>query len=209
MSLRHILNEDPDPVHARSLYPPSSLAFHSDQPSFSGDLGHSPHPPSPPGSYMSQPQSRELPAGRQYDPVARHYDPEWESRSGQWSSAAYPSTYTNEDTRYSYDRDHVLSPVDPPSSFPQEEDDVISRKRRKGGDEDPEYMPSKPRRVCTFNACVLLVLNHDPDQPAKDAEGQGIAFEYRISQVQPATCRYSRTSSRYLRSGRVSRTLVR
>src|SRR5258707_15672664 len=101
MSLRHILNDDPDPVHARSHYPTPSHTFTSDHPSFSGDLGHSPRPPSSPGPYISQRHSREMPAGRQYDLAARHYDPDWDSRSGQWSPGYAP--YPNEDTRYSYD----------------------------------------------------------------------------------------------------------
>ena len=63
MSLQHILNDDPDPVHARSLYPPHLHIFPSDNPSFSGDLGHSPRPPSPPGPYISQCHSRECQLG--------------------------------------------------------------------------------------------------------------------------------------------------
>ena len=82
-----------------------------------------------------------------YHPSSQH-EPEWDPRSSHWSPEHHPP-YASEDSRYPYDQGHVVSPVEPSTTYPLEDEqdnDVISKKRRKG-DEDAEYMPSKPKRV--------------------------------------------------------------
>jgi len=142
MSLRHILNDEPVPLHAQ--YPPSSHTFSSNEHmTYTEDLG----PPSPPRSYVSQRHSREPSTAHHYYHPPSQHEPEWDPRSNHWSPERRP--YASEDSRYAYDQDHVVSPVEPSTAYPLEDDqdhDVISKKRRKG-DEDPEYMPSKPKRV--------------------------------------------------------------
>ncbi|KAF8973906.1 SNF2 family DNA-dependent ATPase [Flammula alnicola] len=151
MSLRHILNDEPVPVHSRQPYAAPSRMVSGDQPVYPADSALSPRPGSPPRSYSAQRQTREPHTGRSYyrPTASTQYDPGWDSRSGEWTPEEHPS-YASEHARYSYDHDHdrVVSPVDPQPPTPQEEEhDIISRKRRKGADQDSEYVPTKPRRV--------------------------------------------------------------
>jgi hypothetical protein len=147
MSLRHILNDESVPVH-RSPYPSSSRTFPSEHTHYLDDARHSPRPPSPPRSYVSQRYSPDSLGGQPFYHSATHYEPGWDSRSKGWSQEGHTSYV--EGGQYAYEQDHVVSPVEPSSNSlleDEQEDDVISKKRRKGGDEDAEYVPSKPRRV--------------------------------------------------------------
>ena len=150
MSLRHILNDEPPPVLPRQPYVAPSRMSSADHPPYPEDPRLSPQPGSPSRPYLRQ--SREAPEPRSYyrPSVIGQHDTSWDSRPGDWpTDDAAP--YASEQRRYPYDRDSVVSPIDVPQPLPQQdEQDVISKKRRKGGDHDADYMPTKPRRVSSF-----------------------------------------------------------
>ncbi len=101
---------------------------------------------------MSQRYSPDSLGGQPYYHSATQYEPGWDSRSKEWSPEGHTS-YVGEGGQYAYDQDHVVSPVELSSNYhleDEQDDDVISKKKRKGGDEDAEYVPSKPRRVWIF-----------------------------------------------------------
>ena len=134
MSLRNILNHEPLPLHP---YPPSSsipLPDKSPVPDESSQLSPLPSP----ASHTSQLLSAE--------PRIQHRSAlqlGWDSRSADWNV----DDHSIERPQYPYDEDPLVSPVDPHPSYPhQTETDPLSRKRRKGN-LDAEYVPTKPRRV--------------------------------------------------------------
>lgn len=152
MSLRHILNDEPPPVHPRQSYAAPSRMSSADHPPYPEDPRLSPQPGSPSRLYLTQRQPREVPEPRSYyrPSVTGQHDASWDSRVGDWPTDDTPS-YASEQQRYPYDRDPVVSPIEAPQPLPQQdEQDVISKKRRKGGDHDADYMPVKPRRVSPF-----------------------------------------------------------
>lgn len=155
MSLRHILNDEPLPVHSRPPYASPRMPL-ADQPSYLEDSRHTPQLGSPSRSYPSQRQPREVPTNRSYyrPSVTGQHDTSWDARSGEWA-AEDSLAYASEQHLLLYDQDQVISPLDPPPQLPQlDEQGVISKKRRKGGDNDAEYLPTKPRRVSFFMDAV-------------------------------------------------------
>lgn len=169
MSLRHILNDESVPVH-RSPYPSSSRTFPGEHAHYSNDARHPPRSLSPPRSYVSQHYSPESSSGQPYYQSTTQYEP----RSKEWSSEVH-TPYVGDGGQYSYDQDHIVSPVEGSSNYAldDEENDVTSKKKRKGVDEDTEYLPSKPRRVRGFiDFCFCLMT----DKPEKGAQKQGTAF---------------------------------
>ncbi|CAA7266562.1 unnamed protein product [Cyclocybe aegerita] len=131
-----------------SVYQPLSLpsrAPASDRDSYD-DPRLSPNPS--PRSHSSHRPLRESYTSRAYYQPQGQYDPSWDSRSGDWLPDDRAS-YTSDSRRYAYEHDRGLSPADSHSGFPQQDEhDVISKKRRKGGaDPDAEYMPTKQRRT--------------------------------------------------------------
>ncbi|KAF9532053.1 SNF2 family N-terminal domain-containing protein [Crepidotus variabilis] len=147
MSLRHILNDEPAPSHSRTPYATSSRTLSSDHVNYNDDARPSPRATSPSQQYVSQQHSRETQGGRSY--YVGHQDRGWDSRSADWSTEDHTS-YAGEVRRHPYDQDRVVSPIEPPANIPTEEEpepDAITKKKRKAGQEDAEYQPSKPRRT--------------------------------------------------------------
>jgi len=172
MSLRHILNDEPPPNHSRQPYAASSRTASGDHLGYSEDPQLSPSTASPPRSYSSQRLSRESHSARPYYHPPNQYDPGWDSRSGEYSPDDHAS-YASEGRRAPFEQDHVVSPVETPSTtyLQEEERDVIAKKRRKGGDLDAEYVPSKPRRVRVFLLVQISLSHSQVDESAKvDAE---------------------------------------
>ncbi|KAF9474476.1 hypothetical protein BDN70DRAFT_884789 [Pholiota conissans] len=139
MSLRHILNDEPGPRQPFTIPSRMPSGDHAE------DSVVSPRPTSPSRPYLSQRQPREVPETRSYyrPSVTGQHDPNWDSRFGDWSIDD-TSSYV-EQHRYPYLQDRVISPVEPPLG--EEEHDVMSKKHRKGGDQDSDYLPTKPRRM--------------------------------------------------------------
>jgi hypothetical protein len=111
----------------------------------------SPTPPyssqQPHGFHDSRPYYRPTP-----------YDAGWDSRSADWTPDEHPS-YASELSIRSYDRDPFASPVESQTAGPQEEEiAVASKKRRKGGDQDTEYKPTKGKRVSFLFVPLFLWL---------------------------------------------------
>lgn len=157
MSLRHILNDEPPPVHSRQPYPASSRLPPGDPPIYHDDRPLSPRPPSPNEPYLSPRHSRDTVASRPYYRPPAQYEPSWDSRSGDWTPEERP-VVDKERRQYSYDEDHAPSPVEPQHNHSvAPEPDVVSKKKRKAADKDADYLPTKPRRVC-ISMHVLLML---------------------------------------------------
>ena len=136
MSLRNILNHEPPPLHP---YPRMPL---SDQSPIPDDSRLSPLPS--PASHTSQLHPGEPHSSRIHHRSGLQYENlGWDSRSGDWNV----DDHTTERRQYSYDEDRLVSPIEPQAVYTQQDDhDILSRKRRKG-DHDAEYLPTKPRRV--------------------------------------------------------------
>ncbi|KAF9569693.1 hypothetical protein CPC08DRAFT_652613 [Agrocybe pediades] len=134
MSLRHILNDEPPPANSRQSYTPSAHVPSADPHNYSDDHPHSP--------LRSPRHTKDVQSSRPHYRPSAQYDPPWDNRS-----ADYPP-HVNERHHYPYDQEHAISPIDPPPEQPPDEDyELTSRKRRKAGDQDSDYMPTKPRRM--------------------------------------------------------------
>ncbi|KDR85120.1 hypothetical protein GALMADRAFT_218196 [Galerina marginata CBS 339.88] len=175
MSLRHILNDEPLPVHSRQPYAAPPRMASGDPPMYPEDRGLSPRTASPPGPYLSPRQSRESHSSRAYYRHPTQHDPGWDSRSGDWTPEELPS-YASDRRRYSYDRDRLVSPLEPQPTYPQDQEhDVISKKRRKG-DQDSDYLPTKTRRTSQRKSSRkgketrLILSSSEPMNPNMDHE---------------------------------------
>ncbi|KAF8912786.1 SNF2 family DNA-dependent ATPase [Gymnopilus junonius] len=136
MSLRHILNDEPP---APPYAPPSRTAS-VDHPAYPED-----RPFSPPQTLSSPRHGRDPHSGRPYYRPSTQYDQGWEAHSSEWAPEERPS-FAADHRRYSFDKGRPMSPND--ASLPlEDEHDVVSRKRRKGGEQDSEYLPTKQRRT--------------------------------------------------------------
>ncbi|PPQ89378.1 hypothetical protein CVT25_002196 [Psilocybe cyanescens] len=149
MSLRHILNDEPLPMHSRQPYAASSGMPSGDSPMYPEDNALSPRADSPSQSYLSPRHSREPFSSRtHYHPPAQS-DLSRDSRPGEWTPEEHPS-YAVDHRTYSYDEDHAVAPVEPQHNYPPEgEPDVVAKKRRKGGDKLKYTLhePTNPRRM--------------------------------------------------------------
>jgi len=155
MSLRHILNEEPPPTNSRHSYTPSSRVPSGDTTAYPEDRPPSSRPNSPSQPYLSPRQARDMQSAGHYR--LSEYETAWDPRSSEWpadESQSYPN-------HYPYDQEHTISPIDPPpEQLPGDSYDLTSRKKRKGGDQDSDYMPTKPRRVRVMNAARLFLLTN-------------------------------------------------
>ena len=150
MSLRHILNDEPLTTHSRQSYPSPSRIVVGEQHAHPGkELSPPLRSPTLPyssqrlasGSHDSRPYYRPVP-----------YDVGWDSRSADRTPDEHPS-YASE---RSYERDRVASPAESETVEPKEEEvAVASKKRRRGGHQDSEYLPTKGKRV-SFSSVPLF-----------------------------------------------------
>jgi hypothetical protein len=153
MSLRHILNDEPLTTHSRQSYAPPSRIVVAEQHAHPGkEL--SPRLQSPTLPYSSQRLASGSHDSRPYyRPVSNELG--WDSRSADRTPDEHPS-YASERSIRSYDRDRVASPVESETAEPQEEEvAVASKKRRRGGHQDSEYLPTKGKRV-SFSSVPLF-----------------------------------------------------
>lgn len=97
-----------------------------------------------PASHTSQLHSGEPHSSRILHRSGFQYEnPGWDSRSGDWNVDDHPT----ERQQNSYDEDRLVSPIEPQAIYTQQGDhDVLARKKRKGN-LDAEYLPTRPRRV--------------------------------------------------------------
>ncbi|KAH9486801.1 Chromatin-remodeling ATPase INO80 [Psilocybe cubensis] len=150
MSLRHILNDEPHTAHSRQAFAATSRMPSGEPPVFPEDRTLSPHPGSPSPPYLSPRHSREpLSSSRTHYRSSAQNDLSRDSRSGDWTAEEHPS-YPIEHRSYSYDEDSSVVPVEPQHNYPPEgESDVVSKKRRKGGDKMKYavFEPTNPRRM--------------------------------------------------------------
>jgi hypothetical protein len=153
MSLRHILNDEPLTTHSRQSYPSPSRIVVAEQHAHPGKE-FSPRLRSPTLPYSSQRLASGSHESRPYyRPVP--YDVGWDSRSADRTPDEHPS-YASERSTRSYDRDRVVSPVESETAEPHEEEvPVASKKRRRGGHQDSEYLPTKGKRV-SFSSVHLF-----------------------------------------------------
>ena len=127
MSLKNILNHEPPPLGDQSPIPDSRLS-----------------PLPSPASLTSQLHSGEPHSSRIHHRSSLPYENlGWDSRSTEWNV----DDHTTELPHHSYEEDPHVSPIDRQVIYTQRDDyDLLSRKRRKG-DHNAEYLPTKPRRV--------------------------------------------------------------
>ncbi|KAF8167976.1 SNF2 family DNA-dependent ATPase [Crassisporium funariophilum] len=131
----------------------------------------SPHPVSPPGSYTSLRQSLETHSSRtQHRPAGQYDGPGWDARSREWSPEDHPR-HISQRQHYPHEQERLVSASETIPTYQEDDHDVISRKKRKGGELDAEYLPTKPRRVSSSSRKGKETRQMSPASDAVQAHG--------------------------------------